>query len=36
MKIKRKKTNNFEYTILGIDLLISFLYKSMKKYRKTK
>lgn len=36
MKIKRKKTNNFEYTILGIDLLISFLYKNINKKKKNK
>ena len=30
-KIKRKKTNGFEYTIMGIDLLIKYLFSKKKK-----
>lgn len=31
MKIKRKKTNNFEYTIFGIDLFIKYIISILKK-----
>ena len=31
MKIKRKETNNFEYSIFGIDLLIKYIINTIKK-----
>ncbi len=36
MKFNKKKTNNFEYTIFGIDLFISYLYKNLIKIKKNK
>ena len=32
MKLKRKETNNFEYTIFGIDLFIKFIIDIIKKW----
>ena len=31
MRIKRKKTNGFEYSIFGIDLFIKFIINEIKK-----
>ena len=38
MKIKKKRTNNFEYAIFGIDRLVLFAIKGIKegKIKKTK
>lgn len=36
MNFKQKKTNDFEYTILGIDLFIKFIIKSIKNCKKSK
>ena len=34
MKVTKKKTNGFEYTIFGIDLFIAFVINSIKKLKK--
>lgn len=31
MKIQKKKTNGFEYSIFGIDLFIKYVIKKIKK-----
>lgn len=36
MKFNKKETNNFEYTIFGIDLFIVYVYKVLQKMKKTK
>ena len=36
MKFNNKETNNFEYTIFGIDLFIVYVYKVLQKMKKTK
>ena len=34
MKITKRTTNGFEYSILGIDLLIKYIIKEISKKRK--
>ena len=36
MNIKRKKTNNFEYSIFGIDLLIKYIFNILKNKKDNK
>ena len=36
MKFNKKETNNFLYTIFGIDLFIVYVYKVLQKMKKTK
>ena len=33
MKIKKRETNGFEYSIFGIDLFIKYIIKQIKKKR---